>query len=206
MQQGYDQNEQGFQGGSQVPQNVAAQMKAHNVLQYSFSGSHLLEVALMFQRQQHAWKKHYFAFIKLLPGGKAGAGRTYIPDQHITMKLGMDKVMELSKAIRAFSNGFGPRFGPFSTFTDTSKASQTNENTNAGQKSLTLFHPKVQGGQLDLQKIMLMMSLGERRFSFPMTPYYAGSMADIIEKIASRGVDLELDRLQAIGRRNAQAH
>jgi len=209
---GYTNNQGGFQGQNQPASGHRQQRPSptgqlRNVLSYSFSGNHLVEVSLVYERQSSPQKKHFFGFVKLLPGGKNGNERTYISDNHITLKLSLDKVLELAKALRAFSGGLGPRFGPYTTFTDTSKAGATGEGTNAGKKSIRISNPPVPGGQqgsVDMTKIMLSFSLDNNALHFPMSPYYAGSMADIFEHVAKEGLSLEFERMKECARPNRQ--
>lgn len=195
--QGYDS--QGFQGQDTMAQSSPRRgvlPKARNVISFPFAGNHLVEISLMYQQQNDGRKRHYFCFFKLLPAGKNGA--TYRSADHITMKLSLDRALEVGKALRAIATGAGDRLGSFITFTDTSKAGTTSEKTNAGKKSLSCFMVEGQKGP----KVMLSIALGKDKYSFPMTPYYAGSMADIIEKVALQGVDLEFERQRAINRRS----
>jgi len=190
--------DEGFQGHSQMQgrgnrQGQGLQAKANNVCSYSFPGNHLLEVSLIHQVPNNEMKKHFFCFVKLLPGGKNGNNRTFISDKHITMKLSLDRTLEIAKALRAFASGFGDRLGPFTTFTDTSKAGETSENSNSGQKSLSLFMTPPKNNQSG-PKVMLTMKLNSENYTFPMTPYFASSVADIVEKIAMQGLDLEMQR------------
>lgn len=202
----YNHNQGGFQGQNQPAAGYRQQQtqrpsgQLRNVLSYSFTGNHLVEVSLVYEPQTSPQKKHFFGFVKLLPGGKNGNERTYISDNHITLKLSLDKVLELAKALRAFSSGHGVHFGPYTTFTDTSKAGATGENTNAGKKSLRISYAPDDGKKEP--KIMLSFALDRSHHSFPMTPYYAGSMADIIEQIAKEGLTLEFERLKECARPN----
>lgn len=204
---GYTSNQGGFRGQNQPASGhrqhghrPAGQLR--NVLSYSFSGNHLVEISLAYEPQTSPQKKHFFCFVKLLPGGKNGNERTYISDQHITLKLSLDKVLELAKALRAFSAGHGVHFGPYTTFTDTSKAGATSENTNAGKKSLRVSYAPDDGKKEP--KIMLSFALDKSHHSFPMTPYSAGSMADIVEQIAKEGLTLEFERMKECARPNRQ--
>jgi hypothetical protein len=198
----------GFQGQAPYPGNdggAGVQARAVNVLSYSFSGNHLFEVSLVHQQQNEPRKKQFFCFFKLLPGGQAGGNRTYISDKHITMKLSLDRALEIAKAMRAIAGGAGERLGPFSTFTDTSKAGVQGENTHVGKKSISIFWAPAKGqGPNDGPKVMIRIKMDSQDYTFPATPYYAGSMADIIEKVAQEGISMELDRQKAVARRIAQ--
>lgn len=202
----------GFSGQNEMPRGAApscVHKKASSVLSYPFKGNHLLEVALMHQVQNHAWKHQFFCFIKLLPGGKNGQDRTYITDKHITMKLSLDRTLEFAKALRAYASGSGERLGPFTTFTDTSKAGVQGDESSAGKKSVSIFYPSDRQTQTpNMQKIMITVKRGQDNYTFSATPYFAGSMADIFERVALEGIDMEMERQkklarQAVARRSA---
>lgn len=205
-QDGYQNN--GFNGQNGMQQNGQqagneTQAPLVNVVSYSFSGNHLLELSLVFQRQNKPAKKHYYCFIKLLPAGKNGNERTYISDKHITMKISLDRILEFANALRAYANGRGEYMGQFTTFTDTSIAGGTSENTNAGKKSVSVFYAEQNGpnGRVkDYTKIMVKVAKDSENYTMPVSAYLAGSIATIAEKISTEGLHLEFERQKQLSR------
>lgn len=223
QQQG--QNFQGQQGNPQPRQQQTQNQQTglrppsnlHNLVSYSWSGTSLLEVSLVYEPQDHERKRPYFCFLKLLPGGKnqATGERTYIPDNQICLKLAIDKVQEFAKALKAHAMGHHAAFGPYSNFTDTSKAARTSENTKAGTKSLYMMYD---AGQRNPNgdfirgkepKVLLTASITpkgqqKRTISYPMTPYMAAAISDTCEMIAHKGCELEMDRQIKCSRQKAK--
>ena len=201
----------------QTSNGTKGRSRMRNVVSYSFSSSSLLEVSLMYEPQTNELKRPFFCFLKLLPGGKnqKTGERTYIPDKNITLKIALDRILEFAKALRVHAAGQHVNFGPYTMYTDTSKAAFTSENSKVGNKQLLLSYipgnrdqsgAYVRGGE---PKVMLTLSLkaegkDPEKVSFPMTPYMASAVADVCEKIANKGCDLEIDRQVACAKRKSK--
>ena len=170
------------------------QSTLENVTQYSFPANNLFQISLVRDTDPNrpGYKKQYFCFLTLAPGeqGQQG-GRTFNFSNKINMKQDIHKVLALAYAIRACARGQQQMIGKWSLFTDSSKSGFgqgggvkmvfVNQYTNSKDQN----NPRNQ--------VSLGFKAGQNQpvglvFDIPD----ALALADIIESIGKRGLQLEM--------------
>jgi ribA/ribD-fused uncharacterized protein len=174
------------------------------IFTYSFPGNHLLEFSLVREKKDAYFQKSHFFFVKLCPGAKSNqnaGGRTFITDNHVTMKLSITDIFSLSFAFRSIMNN---QVQPFSLCTDTAKSSAQESREAGGFKSLMLKTSKNEkaGGSvvnLYISKKNLAKKDEARPFCYMTSPFTAFSIAQVLNFMGQKALELEYDYAQKRG-------
>ncbi len=160
-----------------------------NICNYSFPGNHLVQFSLVKQDVEQSYKKKYFFFITCAPGEQGQNGRTFNFQNRITMKVEIDKALGLSHAIRGYANGRDQLIGQYGLYVDGSKSS-----FNQGGGSKMVFINKGQDNKGNVV-ISLTFKQGQAQgFGYGMNIPNAVAMADVIEMMCKKGLELEFSR------------
>ena len=176
-----------------------------NVYSRSFPANNLFEISLVKDTNPDLpfYKAKYFLFVSLTPGGQTEqGGRTFNKDGRITMKTDSEKVMSLANSLRAFARGQGQNLGQFAIFVDSNKAGYGG---GGGFKSCFAgeFTQKAQQeGQQDKKMIAMSFKSGQNKpIGVFWPPSEAMAVADILDFVAKKGLELDFDdRQNSVGR------
>ena len=185
------------------------QSSLQNIYSRSFPANNLFEVSLVKDTNQDLpfYKPRYFMFVSLTPGGQTEqGGRTFNRDGRITMKTDCEKALALANSIRAYARGQGATLGQFAIFVDSSKAGFGG---NGGIKSCFAgeFNQKSQQqGQPEKKMVALSFKSGQNKpIGLFWPPSEAMAIADVIEFIGRKGLELDFDdRQNSVGRTSPQ--
>jgi len=166
-----------------------------SIFSYSIPGAHLLQISIVRQVAEEAYKKQYFCFLTLAPGEQAqGGGRTFNFNNRINMKIDGDKVLALGHAIRAYVNGREEAIGPYTIYVDSSKSQY---GTGGGGKSM-LLQKGTDAKHNNVPVINIFFKAGSNSaFAFTLNPAHALAVADICEFIGHKCLELEFTKIQS---------
>lgn len=169
------------------------QSTLENVTSYSFPANNLFQISLVRDADPNRpnYKKQYFCFLTLAPGEQSQqGGRTFNFTNKINMKQDIHKILALAYAIRACARGQQQAIGKWSLFTDSSKSGY-------GQGGVKMVFVNQYQNQKDQNNPRNQVSLGFKTgqnnpiglvFDIPD----ALALADVIEAIGKRGLQLEM--------------
>ncbi len=171
-----------------MQQNQGNMLK--NICGYSFPGNSLLQFSLVHQPQEQTYKKEYFFFLTCAPGEQGqGGGRTFNFQNRFTIKMDIDKIAALRHALILYSTGRKNIIGNFSIFADGSKS---NFGSGGQTKSIYLNDGQDKNGN---PIVSLMFKVGQNKgFPYIMPIANALAVADILEGMVNRGMELEFKR------------
>ena len=171
---------------------MAEQSKLENIFSYSFAANHLLQISIVKQVAEQSYKKEHFCFITLAPGAQNQQGRTFDFNSRITMKVEGHQVLALSHALREYSNNRVDVIGPFSIYVDSSKSSYNQGQ--GGGKSLSIQRT-INQKQNNVPMIVFFFKMGQNQsLGLPMSPSLALAVADVLEFIGKKCLELEFAR------------
>lgn len=162
---------------------------------FSFPGTNLLEISLVQKPQDAYYKQDHFFFLKMSPGVKTPknpGGRTYVKDNHTTMKLNIQDVLTLGYALCSLATGECQ--SPYTHFTDTRKSESAESQESGGTKSLML---KPADGDKGKTGVLLFMSKKQanggnnKPMCFSMDSYAAKSMGHLFLQFGDKAFELE---------------
>lgn len=156
---------------------------------YTFTGSHLLQLSLMYNKntEDKNYKREYFVFLTLIPGEKANtlSGRNFNFSNRITLKVELEKLLALGYALEDMAKGTNI-IKNFQIYTDATK-SQYGGNTS---KAVYLKEITSKDGE---KVIGIGFRLGQNPPNqFNVSPAMALAIADICKVIAKLGIEKEL--------------
>ncbi len=180
------------------------QSSLQNVCSYSFTAQNLFSVSLVKDTDPNlpSYKRAFFCFLTLAPG-EAGnnGGRTYNFSNKINMKQDLHQVLSLAHAVRNVAAGRAHLNGKFSLFVDTSKSSYGGGAGMVKQVFVNPFpKPNPQQPPAADPKVSLGFRIGKEQpkgmiWSVPE----ALAVADILEGISKKGIQLDMNHSMQIG-------
>lgn len=161
---------------------------------YSFPNTDLLEISMVKNNDPEIkrYEKQYFYFLSMVPGVKLdGGGRNYDTKNRVTIKQDVDKMLSIAYAIRDMANAMVSKYGTNGVYTIFSDPSKTNFGGNTGNKKIfnVGFHNDSKNPGVSIGLVY-----GNIKCSCLFPIPVANAIADIIEFMCKKGLELEFDR------------
>lgn len=165
-----------------------------NVCSFSFPSNHLVLFALVratpqqnIQQQNNA-KPEYFSFLTLAPGEGGADNRTYNFQNKLVVKFSLQEISGLSFVLKSWANGLGKAVFPYVKFARSAN----------GQKMVSVWEGQQQAPQGNQPKPRtVQLSIKENNnnpVSISLTPDQAFAMAETLQAMFAKGIELEITR------------
>jgi hypothetical protein len=163
-----------------------------NVCSFSFPSNHLVVFALVratpqqnIQQQNNA-KPEYFSFLTLAPGEGGADSRTYNFQNKLVVKFSLQEIAGLSFVLKSWANGLGKAVFPYVKFARSAN----------GQKMVSVWEgQQQQGNQPKARTVQLSIKENNNNpVSISLTPDQAFAMAETLQAMFNKGIELEIHR------------
>lgn len=165
------------------------------IFSYSFPGSSAIEISMVKNNSPDLkiYDRQYFYFFSMTPGiNKDDGSRTFDINNKVVFKQDLDRMLTIAYAIKDMANGMTSKYntGKFTLFSDPSKTNFGNNNTgNKKILNIVFSNEKDKGPGVSITATYGNISV-RCLLSIPV----ANAMADIIDFMCKKGLELEFSR------------
>ena len=160
-----------------------------NICNIGFTANHLINFQLVRSiptntvQQGVSSKPEYFCFVVLAPGEGGGENRNYNFQNKLTIKFSLQELCGLSFVLKTWANCMGKACLPYTKFA----------RSGGGTKSVSIWEPAPVQGKARVISVTFKENNGNG-LSVSIPPDQAFALAECLEELFKRGLNLDFDR------------